>query len=81
MIFDIMSKVIHFGNIFHKDKDHFFRLRLIVDKVVVVVVVAAVVEEVVLIVLVVGQTVGDSRADCLPDDENFFPIQVSGYIY
>ena len=58
-----MSKVINFRNIFHKDKDHSFRLRVIVDKAVVVVVVAVVVVDVVLIVLVVGQTVGENRED------------------
>ena len=47
-----------------------------VDKAVVVVVVAVVVVEVVLIVVVVGQKVGDSRADWVPDDENFFPIDI-----
>ena len=57
-----MSKVIYFGNIFHKDKGHSFRLRVIVDNAVVVVVVAVVVVEVVLIV-VVGQTVGENRED------------------
>ena len=63
MIFDIMSKVIYFRNIFRKDKDHSFRLRVMVDKVVVVVVVVAVVLEVVLIVVVVGQTVGENREE------------------
>ena len=62
MTFDIRSKIIYFRNIFHKDTDHSFRLRVIVDKVVVVVVVAVVVVEVVLIV-VVGQTVGENRVD------------------
>ena len=58
-----MSKVIYFRNIFRKDKDHSFRLRVMVDKAVVVVVVAVVVVEVVSIVVVVGQTVGEKRED------------------
>ena len=76
MMFDKMSKVIYFGNIFPKDKDHSFSLRVIVDNAVVVVVVAVVVVEVVLIVVVVGQTVGENREGWFSDDENFFPIHM-----